>query len=260
LEVLARFSSVKVCAASPNAGEKERGMERSRPVMPSANAEQNLLASFLNSENSRVLEETLQEYLRLLDTLAFRLADERLHLTEQCERLAAAQVQWEKKRSAQMRELEDRSRHIGNQERVIEKRLAELHQQQIEGYQKRQTLEGWQARLTVQSAAWKGERERLLAQLHALEAKADRLSAILDDLPSDWKERHRQGDNPTVEKHREARAEAEYVRLRQELQSLRSQNAAYENQLAELSAEVERLAGFLLEEEPRIELPRAKAA
>ena len=235
-------------------------MERSRPAMPSANAEQNLLASFLNSEHGRVLEEALQQYLRLLDSLAFRLADERLHLTEQCERLAAAQVQWEKKRSAQMRELEDRSRHIGNQERAIEKRLAELHQQQIEGYQKRQTLEGWQARLTVQSAAWKGERERLLDQLHALEAKADRLSAILADLPADWKERYRQGDSETVQKYGEALAEAEYVRLRQELQSLRSQRAAYENQLVELGAEVERLAGFLLEEEPPIPLSMAKAA
>ena len=41
------------------------------------------------------------------------------------------------------------------------------------------------------------------------EARADRLSAILGELPANWQNRLRQGDSTTIEKHRQAQAEAE---------------------------------------------------
>jgi hypothetical protein len=47
--------------------------------------------------------------------------------------------------------------------------------------------------------------------------------------------------------HRNASAEAAYAQLRQELECLHGQRAAYEQQVAVLNAEVERLANLLME-------------
>ncbi len=114
--------------------------------------------------------------------------------------------------------------------------------------------------MTLETSCWKAERERLLARLQSLEARADRLSAILGELPANWQNRLRQGDSTTIEKHRQAQAEAEYARLRQELQSLHDQRVSYEQQIADLTALVERLAVLLMEENNVPSLPAARAA
>src|SRR5437870_3869695 len=106
-------------------------------------------------------EEALQEYLKLLDSLACRLADERLRLTEQSERLAAARVQWDKEHVARVKDLEGHNLRLRKHERALEERSITLQQNQLETHQTRQSLEAWQARLTVESASWKSERERL---------------------------------------------------------------------------------------------------
>jgi len=204
--------------------------------------------------------EALQEYLELLDSLACRLADERLRLIEQTERLTAARAQCEKKHEAQVKELEGHNLRLRKQERALEERSLALQQHQIETHQTRKSLETWQTRLTVETTSSKAERERLLARLHSLETRADRLSALLGDLPSDWQNRIRHGDNATIEKYRQAQAEGEYARLRQELQSIQGQRAADEEQIKELTALVECLARLLMEEDASSFLPAAKAA
>jgi predicted nucleic acid-binding Zn-ribbon protein len=205
-------------------------------------------------------EEALEEYLKLLDSLACRLADERLRLTEQSERLAAARVQWDKEHQARVKELEGHNLRLRKQERALEERSVALQQHQIEIHQTRQSLEAWQARLTVESASWKSERERLLARLHSLESRANRLTAILGELPPDWKDGVRHGDSITIEKHRQAQTQGEYARLQQELQTLQGQRAADQQQIKELTALVERLARLLMEEAIPSSLPVAKAA
>jgi chromosome segregation ATPase len=206
------------------------------------------------------LEEDLGEYLSTLDAFAYRLIDEQLRVVDQCQRLAAARVQWEKEHHARVKELEGRNLQLRKDERALEERAVKLRQHQAETSQTRQFLETWHARMTLETASWKAERERLLSQLHSLETRADRLSAILGELPADWQDRLRQGDSITIEKHRQAQAEAEYARLRQELQSLHDQHAAYEQQIADLNALVERLAVLLMEENNVPSFPAARAA
>ena len=206
------------------------------------------------------LEEDLREYLNTLDAFAYRLIDEQLRAVDQCQRLAAARVQWEKEHHARVKELEGRNLQLRKDERALEERTAKLRQHQAETSQTRQFLETWHARMTLETASWKAERQRLLSQLHSLETRADRLSAILGDLPAGWQNRLRQGDSTTIEKHRQAQAEAEYARLRQELRSLHDQRVSYEQQIADLNALVERLAVSLMEENSTSSLPAARAA
>ena len=205
-------------------------------------------------------EEALQEYLKLLDSLACRLADERLRLTEQSECLAAARVQWDKEHEARVKDLEGHNLRLRKHERALEERSMALQQHRLEIHQTRQSLEAWQARLAVESASGKSERERLLTRLHSLEARANRLTAILGELPPDWKDGVRHGDSITIEKHRQAQTQGEYARLQQELQTLQGQHAADQQQIKELTALVERLARLLMEEATPSSLPVAKAA
>jgi chromosome segregation ATPase len=203
-------------------------------------------------------EEELQEYLHLLDRLDCRLADERLRLFEQAELLSRIQDNFEKEQAARLQELQSRFQALTEKEDWLENRASILRQQQSEALQARLSFESRQARLTLQATNWIGERERLLTQIQSLENQLDRLQAILTDLPTDGKDQAEEGG--IVEKHREALAEANYAKLRQELECLRGQSAAYERQMADLNAEVERLVNLLLEGNESDSLPVAKAA
>ncbi len=192
-------------------------------------------------------EADLQEYLHLLDKLACCLTDERLRLFGQTEQLALTRNHWQKKHESDIQKLETRFQTLTKSELSLENRLLVLRQQQSESFQTRQSLESWQARLTLQTASWKGERERLFAQVQSLESRAGRLQEVLADLPPDWKERYQQEDREIIQMHRNASAEAAYAQLRQELECLHGQRAAYEQHVAVLNAEVERLANLLME-------------
>jgi hypothetical protein len=217
-------------------------------------------SSSTTTPHSTALEEDLRDHLIALDELTCRLADEQLRLFEQTEKLAAAWTHWEKEHYARVKELEGRNLQLRRDERALEERVAKLQQQQTENDRIRRSLEAWKARLALETTSWKAERERLLALVHSLELRVDRLSAILSDLPRSRQNHIPQGDSPVIEEHHQAQAEAHYVRLRQELQSLQGQHAADEQQIQELTALVERLAGFLLEEGDSSTLPMAKAA
>jgi hypothetical protein len=205
-------------------------------------------------------EADLQEYLHLLDQVACCLADERLRLFAQAEQMARVRNDWEKEQTSSVRELETRLQTLHESERSLENRLLVLRQQQSESFQTRQLLESWRARLTLRAANWKGERERLLAQVQSLESRAGRLQGILADLPPDWKDRYQQEDREIIQMHGNASAEAAYAQLRQELECLREQCTAYEQQVADLSAEIERLGNLLLEADDSETSPVAKAA
>jgi hypothetical protein len=206
------------------------------------------------------LEQDLREYLSTLDALVYRLIDEQLRVVKQCQQLAEARAQWEKDRHARAKDLEGRNLQLRKDERDLEERVVKLRQREMETNQTRQSLEAWQARITLETGSWRAERERLLAQIHSLEVQANRLSAILGELPADWQNCLRQSDSTIIQKHGQARAEAEYARLRQELQWLHDQRAAYEQQIIDLNSLVERLAALLIEDESTSSLPAARAA
>lgn len=231
-------------------------LSRSMPLVAAINPKPSLSPL----ENQAGGEGDLQEYLNLVDELACGLADERLRLIRQVEQLALARNHWEKEHAAGALDLKGRFQRMEEAERSWENRTLAFRKQQSEIIQTRQSLESWQARLTIQASNWKAERERLVAQIQSLETRATRLSGILGDLPADWKDPRRQADPEVIQKHRDALAEAEYARLRRELDQLRAQRSAYEVQVAELNAEVERLARLMLDESDSVQLPLTKAA
>jgi hypothetical protein len=165
-------------------------------------------------------------------------------LIYQVEHLVEAKNYWEKEHAAGLQELEARFERLEEAERDFENRAVALRKQQAETHQVRQSLESRQARLTVQAANWKAERERLLAQIQSLQTKAQIRPPNTEDLKI----------QPRLQ------TEAEYAQLRQQLTNLEGQRAAYEQQVAELNAEVDRLARLLMEENDPIPLPVAKAA
>jgi len=245
--------------------QKDSGMEPQRPQSGGvAHTQSDPICSISMSTTTGSwtvqLEQDLREYLSTLDALAYRLIDEQLRVAEQCQQLAKARAHWEKEHHTRVKDLESRNLQLRKDERAFEERNVKLRQHQVEVDQTRRFLETWQARMTIETASWKAERERVLAQLHSLETQADRLAAILGDLPADWQERLRQGDHAVIQKHREAQAEAEYARLRQQLQSFRDQRASYERQIKDLTALVERLAALLIEDDGAPSMMTARAA
>jgi chromosome segregation ATPase len=153
----------------------------------------------------RNAEATLRERCASLDALAGELADQRLHLTEQCRRLAQARRQWQADHDAATAELEAVARRLQQRERDLEGAEARCRQSQEEIVHERQYLESRQAQLTARAIAWEGERERDLADLRTREESAQRRLEIAGDLRRLWHQRYQQGL---------ARLQAEYAACR----------------------------------------------
>ncbi len=121
------------------------------------------------------------------------MADQRWHLVEQWQRVLQAQCAWEREHEAALTELEEgsrqleqrehgieeRARQLQSQEQTLQVRLSQLQERQEALSQLRGSLEGWQARLKLQSVTWHGEREQLLSQVRAREeAVAEQLARV----------------------------------------------------------------------------------
>jgi len=137
--------------------------------------------------------------LTVLHKLVAELADQRLHLAEQCERLLRAQQRWQENRDAIVAELETVGMRLQEREQTLTARECQLQTAEYEGRQRReqqalarQHLDGWHARLAAREAAWESEREGLLARLHAREELVKRYLSIMADLRQRWAQRRRQ--------------------------------------------------------------------
>jgi chromosome segregation ATPase len=167
-----------------------------------------------------VLQETeaaLRERVAELDALAGDLADQRLHLTEQCQRLVQAQERWQRERDAVAAELEALSRRLLEREQALEFTEERCRQQENEVAQQRRHLDCWQAQFTTQTAAWEGERDRLVADLRSREDLLEKGLATVANVRRQWQQRHQQGV---------ARLRTEYAaceNLRQEYTVLRQE-------------------------------------
>jgi hypothetical protein len=136
--------------------------------------------------------------LAALERLAGDLADQRLHLAEECARLAAARQKWQQDHEAVLADLDATGQRLGEREQALAEReqaLAAgecvLRQRHEEAAHARQNGEGWLARLAVREAAWQGERERLLARVQAQEEGAQRQWEALVELRRRWVVRRR---------------------------------------------------------------------
>jgi DNA repair exonuclease SbcCD ATPase subunit len=221
---------------------QEKNFAKSHAVLPEVSGLTSLKG--YRSDCAQACQGDLEEYLSLIDKLASCLADERLRLIYQVEHLVETKNYWEKEHAAGVQELEAQFERLEEAERDFENRAIALRKQQAETQQARQSLESRHARLTVQATNWKAERERLLAQIQSLETKAQL----------------RPPNSESFQIQPRLQTEAEYAQLRQQLANLEGQRATYEKQVAALNAEVERLAGLLMEDFDPMPLPVAKAA
>ena len=175
-----------------------------------------------------------------LAKLADDLADHRLELVEQWQRLALAQREWERSRNEAADNLEAMASSLPGREQALrdgEGALAAgeagLRQRQQELLQFRQHLEGWGARVRQRETNWENERDRLLADLRAREAAAEKHLEGLVELRQNWAQRRRH----EIDLLSAERAACE--KLRQECGTLRHEylkrTLALEQQQQELS-------------------------
>ncbi len=198
-------------------------------------------------------EQELQRRLSTLETLEGQLADQRLHLAEQCLRLALSRECCQQECEAITADLEFRDRILREREQELASLATGLHQRQAEVAFIRRFLLSWEARLTAKTISWQGERQRFLAELQAREESAQRGLTII----ADWHQgsqksfpmEPRLSIQAKIKENLQGLSRGNYPKLRQELQSLRDQQKVYQRQLAELHDLVERLAALFLQED-----------
>jgi len=169
-------------------------------------------------------ERLVQERLAHLEKLSGELADQRLHLVEQCQRLVEAQQRWQEERDAAASELEALGKEMQLREQECQQRdhalqAAELRQQQLRDQAEalQRHLEAWQSRMTAREAAWEGERDRILADVQAREKQSEGRLLAVTQLHEKWlRRRRREVEWLQAERAACSRLRRECAQLRQE--------------------------------------------
>lgn len=137
--------------------------------------------------------------LAALERFSEALADQRIHLTEQCERLLRVQQDWEQDRALAVADLErnagylrEREEALASAEQELDDATARCDQRQADIAYVRRYLESWQARLTVRAAAWERERACFLADVAAREKLAGHRLKLLLRIGRLWQQRRRE--------------------------------------------------------------------
>jgi len=187
--------------------------------------------------------------LSALERLAGELADQRLHLMEQCQRLVESQQRWHHNRDAVGAELEALGRQLVMREQTLQTRQEALEaaeirirQQHREAANLQRYLEGWQTRMTARETTWEADRERLLADIQVREKMAEQRLRAIDGLHQRWKRRrHREVESLQTERQACEKLRRECATLRDAW--LRRQAALEQEQraLAEKSLAMEQL-------------------
>jgi hypothetical protein len=154
-------------------------------------------------ENQQQLEEEeIHQRLATLEKLSGELADQRLHVTEQWERLLQTRQTWAQDHEAAAADLEAMTLRLQKQEEALINRENELasgesilRQRLSEILQVRHNLEGCQVRLRTRVKAWEAERDRLLTETRARQKLADRRLAAIEGLRTRLEKRRRQEVN-----------------------------------------------------------------
>jgi pSer/pThr/pTyr-binding forkhead associated (FHA) protein len=147
--------------------------------------------------------DAMLQRLAELEQLAEELADQRLHLAEQWERLVQAQHEWCREHEAATVEWEAIGQRLAAREQVLEANEARLAKDGREAVQGRQRLEGWQARLAAREASWEAERDRLRADVEARERLVEQRLRAIAGLHTRWA-RQRQKELKRLQTEREA--------------------------------------------------------
>jgi hypothetical protein len=133
-----------------------------------------------------------------LEILTGELADQRLHLIEQFERLVWIEAGWRQARSVVLAELESAARQLDEREQAVHARERDakgvedyLRQRREELGQTRCHLDAWQSRLGARESAWESERATLQARLRTREELVRRHLDIMTNLRRRWGQRRR---------------------------------------------------------------------
>jgi len=150
-------------------------------------------------EELKLVEQDMQLRMGALEKLSCELADQRLHLIEQCERLAWTEQGWRKEHAVAAAELEavglrlqEREQAAAAREQAVLAAEAACAQRHEAAACIHRYLESWRARLTARAVSWEGERNRQLADVRTREQLADRKLKLLTDLGGRWQQRRRQ--------------------------------------------------------------------
>jgi pSer/pThr/pTyr-binding forkhead associated (FHA) protein len=176
--------------AAPLAVPDTQAARAEEPECPDVARGENLL---------RAAEDEVRQRLDTLDKLSGELADQRLHVTEQWERLLQTRESWERDHDAAAAELEamtlrlqKREQGILNREGVLARGEQTLRQRLSEVLQVRQNLEGCQVRLRAHVKAWEADRDRLATEMRAREKLADHRLVAIEGVRKRWEKRRRQ--------------------------------------------------------------------
>jgi chromosome segregation ATPase len=171
-----------------------RGCSEPEPAVPGVA----LLPVVSNAASEDCLDQLVGERAAALERLAGELADQRLYLVEEFERMAQARQHWEEEHEKAIAELETLARQLQRREDDLSSREEALvtDEQSLRKHsdelgRTRLQLEAAEARLNASSAAWEGERERSRAEFQAREALVSQRLMQLDQLRQRWQERRR---------------------------------------------------------------------
>ncbi|MBL8795534.1 MAG: FHA domain-containing protein [Planctomycetia bacterium] len=173
--------------------------------------------------DAEALRQLTAERLAQLETLAGELADQRLHLAEQYQRLVNAREAWRAEHEAATSAVEEAAHRLHAREGAIRQReraleTTERHQAQLENQAAalQRHLEGWQSRMTARETSWSAERDRLLADVQSREQLAEQRLTAVGQLHERWQRRRRK-EVQWVQTERAAAAKArkEFTTLRQ---------------------------------------------
>ncbi|HWG46016.1 MAG TPA: FHA domain-containing protein [Gemmataceae bacterium] len=191
---------------------------------------------------------------RVLARLAGELADQRLHLLEQWQRLLKVHEGLEPERSAILTEIESAARELVQRERRIDAREealmaneVDLRRRQEALFEVRCSLEAWQARLTARETFLDNERVMLLADVRAREEQADAQVQRLEEM----RQRRIRRRSQEIEELRVAREKHEQMRcdyalLWQECQDRRAELIREHRELAAKALTLEQFRQELL--------------
>jgi hypothetical protein len=183
-----------------------------------------------------------------LDALTGTLHDQRRHLAEQWQRLLQVQESWQKERETALAELETTAQRLGEREsellayeRMVEATREETDHRRQDLARLRQSLEGWQARLTTQEAQWQAQRGMILAEIDSRE----RLLRLRSEQLEEVHQRRNRRRQQEVAEFRAARARCEEARrqygtLWHECEQLRAALALQEHTLSSRALALER--------------------
>jgi len=173
--------------------------------------------------DAEALHQLVTERLAQLENLSGELADQRLHLAEQYQRLVTARDLWREEHEAAASALEEAARRLHSREGAILQReraldSTERHQAQLENQAAalQRHLEGWQSRMSARETTWSAERDRLLADVQGREQLAEQRLTAVSQLHERW-QRRRKKEVQWVQAERAAAAKArkECATLRQ---------------------------------------------